>query len=597
MARATDITDRVLDGRYELVTLIGEGTFGRVYRGRDLRLERDVAVKVIKPWWAEDPVWLERFAREARTLARVNHDGIVQIYDVGQSDDSPYYVAELMEGGSLADRLAQGPLAPDEAADIALQLSRALAHAHREHVVHRDVKPANILLGAQGRVKIGDFGVARLADGSSHGAAATAVGTPRYMSPEQARGEGVTAASDVYGVGVVLYEMLSGRPPFTGNSAVEVAVRHLNDPPPPMPDSVPPQLAAVVDRALAKEPGDRYPDGAAMADALAAIPSAVLRASPVAPAPPPSKDAATNVLPTAMTNVAATNVVDRGAAATRVAPPPAPPPRKQRAGAVRRRRIIAVLALVVLLIGLVALLTGGSAKTQVPELRGLQRAAAVRRAHNHHLKITLASRYSDAATKGVVIGQEPASGEKVDNDTRVRAIVSAGPRPVKVPQVVGDDVADAQNALAKAGLHSRVTTQPAAGKTPGTVLSQSPSTQAPPGSTIALTVVAQPRWRTVTSFASTGDGAGKSVPFRIRGDRWRLSYDMHYVGSCSFLLVCFGPGADVIKPSSGEKLDSFDLGDGSGKTHEVDSGPGIFQVKVSAGRDSATWSIRIQDYY
>src|SRR3954470_11920003 len=186
MLRSPDLAGSVLDGRYELIELIGEGTFGRVYRGRDLRLERAVAVKVIKPWWAEDPVWLERFAREARTLARVSHEGIVQIYDVGQTADSPYYVAELMEGGSLADRLREGPMPPAEAVDVAQQMSRALGQAHSQHVIHRDVKPANILLGANDRVKVSDFGVARLADGSSHGPAATAVGTPRYMSPEQA---------------------------------------------------------------------------------------------------------------------------------------------------------------------------------------------------------------------------------------------------------------------------------------------------------------------------------------------------------------------------------------------------------------------------
>ena len=281
MMRSPDIAGRVLDGRYELIELIGEGTFGRVYRGRDARLERPVAVKVIKPWWAEDPVWLERFAREARTLARVNHEGIVQIYDVGQTADSPYYVAELMEGGSLADRLREGPMRPAEAVAVAQQLSRALGQAHSQHVIHRDVKPANILLGANDRVKVGDFGLARLADASSHGRAATAIGTPRYMSPEQARGAATGAASDVYGVGVVLYEMLAGRPPFLGDSAVEVAVRHLNDPPPPLPDSVPPELAEGGDARAAKDPGDRFRDGTALADALGAVPVDALAKAPV----------------------------------------------------------------------------------------------------------------------------------------------------------------------------------------------------------------------------------------------------------------------------------------------------------------------------
>src|SRR5881275_1698900 len=140
MPRPTELADQILDDRYELIEPIGEGTFGRVYRGYDRRLEREVAVKVIKPWWAEDPVWVERFAREARTLARVNHPAIVQIFDVGQTGESLYYVAELIEGGSLADRLRGGPLAPDEAVAIAEQLSRALAQAHSQSVIHRDVK-------------------------------------------------------------------------------------------------------------------------------------------------------------------------------------------------------------------------------------------------------------------------------------------------------------------------------------------------------------------------------------------------------------------------------------------------------------------------
>src|SRR3954452_5747142 len=169
MLRSPDLAGRVLDGRYELIELIGEGTFGRVNRGRDLRLERAVAVKVIKPWWAEDPVWLERFAREARTLARVSHEGIVQIYDVGQTADSPYYVAELMEGGSLADRLREGPLPPAEAVAVAQQLGRGLGQAHSQHVVPRDFRPSNILLRVTARVKLFFCGVARLADGISHG--------------------------------------------------------------------------------------------------------------------------------------------------------------------------------------------------------------------------------------------------------------------------------------------------------------------------------------------------------------------------------------------------------------------------------------------
>ena len=198
--------------------MIGEGAFGSVYEGRDRRLERPVAVKVIKPWWAEDPEWAAIFERETRILARLSDPGIVQIYDVGNAPEGLYYVAELVDGESLASRLRRGPLPAWEACDVAAQLCRALAGAHAQRIVHRDVKPANIMLSAEGRVKVGDFGVARLAEGSTDGRGshpASIVGTPAYMAPEQGRGRATTSATDVYSAGVVLYEMLSGAPPFS----------------------------------------------------------------------------------------------------------------------------------------------------------------------------------------------------------------------------------------------------------------------------------------------------------------------------------------------------------------------------------------------
>ena len=218
-----------------LQAVIGEGSFGRVYRGIRQTAGPSVAVKVIKPWWAEDPEWVFRFEREAQLMARVSDPGIVQIYDVGHADQGLYYVAELVDGESLELALRRGRLAPPEACEIAEQLSRALAHAHARRVVHGDIKPANVLISQHGSVKVGDFGVARLAEGSSAGAAATIAGTPRYMAPEQARGRGTTMASDVYSVGVVLYEMLAGQPPFSGDSVVDLALQHLQDPPPPLP--------------------------------------------------------------------------------------------------------------------------------------------------------------------------------------------------------------------------------------------------------------------------------------------------------------------------------------------------------------------------
>src|SRR5947209_1538583 len=273
MPRAPEATGSVLDGRYELHVLVGEGAFGRVYRGRDRRLDRVVAVKVIKPWWADDPAWAETFEREARLLARVSDPGIVQIFDVGQTREGLYYVAEFVEGESLASRLERGPLDQHEARDVAEQLCLALARAHAQRIVQRDIKPANVLLTTEGQVKLADFGVARLADGSTGGSAGGIVGTPRYMAPEQARGLKTSPATDVYSAGVVLYAMLSGAPPFTG-SGIDLALSHLQDPPPPLPNSVSRELRQIVARALAKEPRERYPDGRAMAAALAPASSA-----------------------------------------------------------------------------------------------------------------------------------------------------------------------------------------------------------------------------------------------------------------------------------------------------------------------------------
>ncbi len=271
MPAAPDLAGSALDARYELHALIGEGAFGRVYRGFDRRLGRPVAIKVIKPWWAEDSAWVERFEREARMLARVSDPGIVQIFDIGHAEQGPYYVAELVDGESLAERLQRARMALAETVEVAEQLCRALASAHARGIVHCDVKPANVLLSSDGRVKVGDFGVARLAGGgTSQALSATVAGTPRYMAPEQARGRRTTAATDVYSAGVVLYEMIAGEPPFVHGSAVELGLRHVQDDPPPLPAAVPAELREIVARALRKKPEERFTDAAQMADALLA---------------------------------------------------------------------------------------------------------------------------------------------------------------------------------------------------------------------------------------------------------------------------------------------------------------------------------------
>ena len=601
MLRAPDLAGRALDDRYELHEMLGEGAFGRVYRGFDRRLGRAVAVKVIKPWWAEDSEWVERFEREAQLLARVSDPGVVQIFDIGYAEEGPYYVAELVDGESLAARLRRGPLPPARACEIAERLCRALASAHREGVLHCDVKPANVLLGAGGEVKVGDFGVARLAEGTSQAVSATVAGTPRYMSPEQARGRATTAATDVYSAGVVLYEMLAGHPPFVDGSVVELGLRHLQDEPPPLGPGVAPALRAVVERALAKEPDARYRDGGEMADAIAAAAPSAARVTAVAAR---AADGDLASAPSTSEASPRTRVLERGGdARTRVKPkpprPPADPPGRGRAGGARgRRRALAVLAVLALGAGALAaiVLSGSAARTSVPELRGLPRGGVQARAARLHVSPAFSARHSQA-TAGIAIAQSPAPGTRVNDGATVDVTLSSGPPPVALPNVLGRSLAFAERAIAAAGLRYSLSTVAAPGRRPGAIVRQLPSAPgtAPRGSTVALSVAEAPRWRALTSFSGVDDG--HSVAFRILGSQWRVSYSMAYQGTCLLLLICAGPSARVADLEGSSTFGSFELNEGEAQTHTFSGGPGLYRIEVSGGRDSARWSMTVEDHY
>jgi serine/threonine-protein kinase len=579
MPRAPEMTGCVLDGRYELHEIVGEGTFGRVYRCRDRRLDRIVAVKLIKPWWAEDPAWADTFEREARLLARLSDPGIVQIFDVGQAPEGLYYVAELVDGESLASLLERGPLEASEACGIAEQLCRALASAHAQGIVHRDIKPANVLISPERQVKLGDFGVARLAEGSTGATAGGVVGTPRYMAPEQARGLKTTPATDSYSAGVVLYEMLSGVPPFTGGSAIELALSHLHDPPPPLPEGVPRALAQIAGRALAKDPRDRYQDGRAMATALGRARSSLRSnghthslgpaATPRPPMPPEP---------------------------TRVAPKLGP---RRRFNPAARRRRVALLGLAFLLLAamiLGAVLLAPPARVRVPRLLGLGRGAITVRLHAPSLRVAFTSRYDDTRP-GSAIAQRPSPGRRVNEGSTIRVTLSAGPPPVEVPRLVGQGSTPARAILGSLGLGARVTAVPAPGVQPGIVTAQSPAGghYLRPHSSVALTIAETPQWRPLTAFEGT-DG-GQSVPFRIRGSQWRISYRMAYVGTCALIFFCDGPSARIFRPGSGSSVDTFGLNDGGEQTQVVHSGPGLYEIQIAPGSDTARWSVTVQDYY
>jgi serine/threonine-protein kinase len=265
----------VLGGRYRLDDRVATGGMGDVWRGTDVVLGRRVAVKVLLPALLADPDFIARFRAEARMLATLHHPGIVQVYDYGE-DELPtgrtdYLVMEYADGEPLSARIREaGRLGVAETLRVVAQVAHALHAAHRGGIVHRDVKPSNLLIQTDGRVRLLDFGVARSVNITSITSANAVPGTALYMAPEQAAGRPVSAATDIYALGTVAYQCIVGEPPFTGDNPLQVAVKHLHEEAPPLPDDVPASVAALVERALAKDPDDRYPDAAALAAAARA---------------------------------------------------------------------------------------------------------------------------------------------------------------------------------------------------------------------------------------------------------------------------------------------------------------------------------------
>jgi serine/threonine-protein kinase len=270
-----DLEGRILDGRYQLSSLLGVGGMAKVYLATDRVLQRKVAVKVLSPPHAQDPSFVERFRREARAAARLSHPNVVAVFDSGSEGELHYLVMEYVPGESLAELLArQGRLAPRRAAELAIQVCTALAAAHAQGLVHRDVKPANVLVARDGRVKVTDFGIVKAAAADTLTGSGMVLGTAAYLSPEQAQGGPVDARSDLYGLGCVLYELLTGTPPFGSrpdSAQVAIANRHVNEPPEPPSahnPQVDPGLDAVVLTALAKQPDHRYQRATDMQEAL-----------------------------------------------------------------------------------------------------------------------------------------------------------------------------------------------------------------------------------------------------------------------------------------------------------------------------------------
>ncbi|MCU1677368.1 MAG: pknB, partial [Frankiales bacterium] len=493
----------IIDGRYRVLNRLGSGGMADVYCAEDLQLGRKVALKLLYRRFAEDAEFVERFRREASSAAGLQHPNVVGVYDRGEEDGMQYIAMEYLDGRTLKDIVrTEGPLAPGRAVDLVEQVLRAARFAHKRGIIHRDLKPHNVIVDSEDRAKVTDFGIA-LAGASDMTQTGSIMGTAQYLSPEQAQGQPVDARSDLYSVGIMLYELLTGRVPFDGDSAVSIALKQVSAvpvPPSQLNPAVSPALEHAVLRALAKDPKYRPADAEAFIQELDAARTGL---SAVAG----SGDA------TAMTRIVGGGAaVGAGAAVPMAdatssfelaamygvpseAPPSPPPPREPEHDGSRRwwPALLAGLVVVALIVGGV-LLFGGS-KVTVPSVLGADQATAEVTLRNKGFSTDTVAKQDPTALKGTVIGQTPEGGSKVDKGATVTLTISDGPGQGRVPEVQNLGRRAANKALQKAGfkVQEREQTDDTIGK--DHVIE-----------TIPAAGVALEKGETVISVVSTGPG-------------------------------------------------------------------------------------------
>lgn len=489
----------VVGGRYEIIERLGSGGMADVYRAHDPHLGRDVAVKVLADRYAADPAFVERFRREASAAARLNHPNIVQVFDRGEAEGTYYIVMEYLIGPDLKTVIRdRGPLPPLEAIDNTQQILAALAAAHRRDVIHRDIKPQNVMLASDGLLKVTDFGIARAGAESDMTEAGSVIGTAQYLSPEQAHGGELTSASDCYSAGIVLYEMLTGRVPFDGDRPVVVAMKQINEPPVPprtYVSGIPADLEAVVLKSIAKRPSERFRSAEEFSAALSEVRRQI---------DPEGTAQHTIVMPAAIAETAdATTVIPATAAQpTAVAPAAAAPARKRSRGTRIVIGIIVALGILAVAGLLYATHRGGSSNSAtVPtNLIGQPVASAKAELINDGFKVATTTAASSSANKGLVIASSPAGGQSVPKGSMVTLTAGGGQPTAAVPNVVHLTQAQATSQLQAAGFAVIVVSAPSASVPVGSVISQSPapSTQLAPKQSVTITVSSGPAVPDVT---------------------------------------------------------------------------------------------------
>ena len=423
------VVGQVLNDRYEILEKVGEGGMATAYRGRDRVLGRVVAIKVMRPELATDAAFLARFRREARAAAGITHEHIASVYDTGSDGPYHYIVMEYVEGESMRDRLRrEGPLPLAEALRIATETGEALEAAHQAGVVHRDIKPGNILLGRGGQVKVTDFGIARAASTPNQTDTSTMLGSVNYVSPEQARGEAVGPQGDIYSLGATLFEALTGKPPFDGGDRLAILHKHVYDRAPRPSDvrpGLPPEVDSVVGHSLEKDLSRRFASARELLSYLAACPR--------------EEDASA----AAAARGRLRGIVSRGAPAV---------------AWVQRRAVWVVLVALVLSGAVSGVARYSSARgraemVKVPDILGMSDAAAKELLEGLGLSYrAVGSKPSEDVVTGAILSQDPAPGLDVRDATVVKVVLSEGPSHVLVPNVTQMSVAQAQRNLEAAGL-------------------------------------------------------------------------------------------------------------------------------------------------
>ena len=489
------MVQRILDQRYELEELIGGGGMADVYKAKDCLLNRPVAVKILHEEFKQDKEFIDKFQREAQAAARLSHPNIVNIYDVGVADGDHYIVMEYVPGRTLKDRIRQeGHLSVSESLRVAREIAEALAHAHANNLVHCDIKPHNILMIADGHAKVADFGIARAVTESTMTYSGNVIGSVHYFSPEQAKGTMITPKSDVYSLGVVLYEMLTGKLPFTGDNPVSIAVKHLQEEPVPVRQidpAIPPVVEAIVSKAMSKDPAMRPTSAELVQDISQAERMLMAGSQPMPQMAPMAQDPdATQVLPRVQP--------------TQQTIPPRRAPQdegyeedesEKEKSIFKSKKFIAGL-LVVLLAGFFvgAFMSYGkfwsTAEVTVPDVTGKQMTLARQILEDKKLRVNVAETYNADVPAGQVVSQNPTAGSKVKEQRLVTIYVSKGGEEIEMPDLTGLSKSDAEAQLKKMGLKLGSVYEKYSNEEAGTVIKQDPKagTKISRGQTVDITV-------------------------------------------------------------------------------------------------------------